>query len=373
MADSPTNTLSSTFILDNGSPAYFTANLTDQTRPNQPLFQPNATLPEGEHTLRVINGDGTLQLDYFTTTPPVSSTLVLVDDTDPSIQYAGPWNATTGASASAQPNYNFSLHSTLSPNATVTFSFSGTFVAVYGLYHPGPVPDASFAIDSNPPAPLTNPPAPILLPIAQSVLFQSSTLSDQTHTLTIYLNENNQADLSLDYILYQTSSSPSSSSSSPSPTVSPFSAASAGSQLASQSVSPNAGAIAGGVLGAVALIVLLLFAFKFRHYIYPSASMSIFTKRVRTMNRLSVSVCMRCFFSVLSFIDARQYLSVLNCAYQTRRAQLRTEERTTSTGAVGHCDCSPVVRDPGAQRPTRRPCPISTSQWTRRARPLFHC
>ena len=297
MADSPTNTLSSTFILDNGSPAYFTANLTNQTRPNQPLFQPNATLPEGEHTLRVINGDGTLQLDYFTTTPLVSSTLVQVDDTDPSIQYAGPWNATTEAAASVQPNYNFSLHSTLSPNASLTFSFSGTFVAVYGLYRPGPVPAVSFAIDSIPAAPLTNPPVPIIHPLAQSVLFQSSTLSDQDHTLSIFLDENNQAEFSLDYILYQTSSSPSSSSS-PSPTVSSFSAPSAGSQLASQSVSANAGAIAGGILGAVALIVILLFAFKFRRYIYPSANASpltsIFSKRIQT--RLSVSVC-TCFFS----------------------------------------------------------------------------
>ncbi|KAF8724737.1 hypothetical protein AX14_008640 [Amanita brunnescens Koide BX004] len=293
LADSSTNTLASTFILDNGSPTYFSANLTDQTLPNQPLFQPNATLPEGEHTIRVINGVGALQLDYFTVTPPVSSTLIQVDDTDPSVQYAGPWNATTGASANAKPNYNFSLHSARSPGANVTFSFSGTFVAVYGLYHPGPIPNVSFAIDSIPPAPLTNPPVPIIRHVPQSVLFQSFTLSDQNHTLSIYLNEDNQSEFSLDYILYQASPS-SLSSSQP---VAPSSAGNAGPQPASKSISTNmAGAIVGGVLGFVALLVVLFFAFKFKRYIYPSAnpsppaSTSTFVKRVQRIRRLSVSV-----------------------------------------------------------------------------------
>jgi hypothetical protein len=287
LANSSTNACSSSYILDNGPPTYFSADLTDQTFQNQPLFQPNATLQEGPHILRIINGGGSLELDYYIITPPVSSLLIQVEDTDSSILYAGSWNTTP--TVATQPNFDSTLHSTNSPNASLIYSFTGTFIAIYGLYHPGPVPNVSFTVDSSPPAPLLNPPDPITSDISQSLFYKSPVLSAQSHTLTVNVGENNQGEFTVDYLLVQTAPTSSTAASS----------TATSSTLASKSSSVNVGAIAGGVIGVVAIIILLVLAIVYilRRNRYPTPTPenktpSAFAQRIRRIEkRLSVSVC----------------------------------------------------------------------------------
>ncbi|KAF8348551.1 hypothetical protein F5887DRAFT_950609 [Amanita rubescens] len=277
LANSSTN---ASFILDNGPPTYFSANLTDQIFQNQPLFQPNATLQEGS------TYPPSLELDYYTITPPVSSLLIQVEDTDSSILYAGPWNTTP--TVATQPNFDSTLHSTNSPNASLIYSFTGTFIAIYGLYHPGPAPNVSFTVDSSPPAPLLNPPDPIISDISQSLFYQSPVLSAQSHTLTVNVGENNQGEFTVDYLLVQTTPTSSTATSS----------TATSSTLASKSSSVNVGAIAGGVLGVVAIIILLVLAIiyilrrnRYRTPTSENKTSSAFAQRIRRIEkRLSVSV-----------------------------------------------------------------------------------
>jgi len=216
----------------------------------------------------------------------VSSLLIQVENTDSSILYAGPWNTTPVVAT--QPNFDSTLHSTNSPNASLVYSFTGTFIAVYGLYHPGPTPNVSFTVDSGPPAPLLNPPAQISSDISQSLFYQSPILPSQSHTLTVNVGENNQGEFTVDYLLVQTAATSS--------TATPPAASST---LASKSSSVNVGAIAGGVLGAVAIIIILVIAIVYilQRNRYPTSTpenktSSAFAQRIRRIEkRLSVSVC----------------------------------------------------------------------------------
>ncbi|KAK2461186.1 hypothetical protein APHAL10511_006713 [Amanita phalloides] len=257
-SDAPDPYSSASFSIDDTQPSYFNTSLSSYAIPNQPIFQPSAILQDGPHLLRIVNGNGFLDLNYFTITPPASPQLVKYDDSDPFIQYSGPWSTNSSAS---QLDYLSTLHNASSSKANLSFSFSGSFIAVYGIYHPGPLPNVSFTIDDSTSTPLANPPLPITKTIHQAVLFQSSSLRDANHALSIRFGDNNQGVFSLDYLLvYSPSPTPSSGSNDTSPSK-------------SSSVAP--GVIAGAVLGSVAIFIIIIFLIFFGDQLFRAA----FTRR----------------------------------------------------------------------------------------------
>ena len=68
----------------------------------------------------------------------MSNTFVLVDDTDPDIQYTGPWSTAQNTQLNAGTNgppYQNTLHVSNVNNASFSYSFSGTSRVISLLFN----------------------------------------------------------------------------------------------------------------------------------------------------------------------------------------------------------------------------------------------
>ncbi|KAJ3727702.1 hypothetical protein C8R42DRAFT_656282 [Lentinula raphanica] len=131
------------------------------------------------------------------------SNFFIVDDQDASIKYTGKWKL-----AGQQIDYSQTA-SAGSSGATMSFSFSGNFITAVGDIYTGESCNATFNIDGS----LTNftSPGPTMdHNLYQQTLFTSPTLDDGNHTLiyTVETCNDTQPALWLDYLLYNTSTSP---------------------------------------------------------------------------------------------------------------------------------------------------------------------
>ncbi|KAJ7260918.1 hypothetical protein B0H12DRAFT_1048349, partial [Mycena haematopus] len=112
-----------------------------------PVFGPlfvSDVLPQGLHTVTLTNQLNNasfpfLDLDFitYTTTIPDNGESKTVEDTDPAFTYTPPTSWTTDLSTSQLIGFSGNNgHATLTTGASVTVSFSGTFISIFGPVGP---------------------------------------------------------------------------------------------------------------------------------------------------------------------------------------------------------------------------------------------
>ncbi|KAL0579129.1 hypothetical protein V5O48_002861 [Marasmius crinis-equi] len=162
--------------------------------------------------------------DFLTVTAGQSTQLrgktIIVDDTDSEIQYSGNWRTEPVSPSAMKFDYTSSpyLNTTHWSNTvgdSVTYSFEGTSVAVYGVIpasntlFPNRNVTATYAIDGQEPTTLSFASESGLgRPIAMSQLFLSQDLLEGKHTLVLKvtdLPDLSTSGLGLDFITYNAS------------------------------------------------------------------------------------------------------------------------------------------------------------------------
>lgn len=118
------------------------------------------------------------------------SRVLIVDDTDPSISYNGPWRLFSDLSDVSR-EYNSTIHRADAAGQSLSYTFEGTSISVFGsLDNPDEngSPEVRFTIDNLPSAPWNatgslNTKTDRLM--SHQALFRSFNLLPGTHTLTI--------------------------------------------------------------------------------------------------------------------------------------------------------------------------------------------
>ncbi|KAF8875401.1 hypothetical protein CPB84DRAFT_1796491 [Gymnopilus junonius] len=260
VGNTPTNAFSqtATVSIDGGAPY----NITYSTTPPPAYVQwyQSPTLSEGTHTVVVDHLDGTA-VDYALiqvgqNTPLGGKTLV-IDNDDPTVQFAGNWQRNTdqfnaGSLPDGFPLHN-STHRSSNPGDTFAFGFAGTSVAIYGILNWNNIGTltATYTLDGNTVTqsyPVTVTSAEHISQDAEAInfiYFSLDNLSAGDHTLIVTITECQNSQYIFDYVTYTPSFStlasmpniapvlPSSSSPSSSGTSSPSSP--------SQNASPASG------------------------------------------------------------------------------------------------------------------------------------
>ncbi|KAJ7490753.1 hypothetical protein FB451DRAFT_1389518 [Mycena latifolia] len=128
---------------------------------------------------------------------------VIVDDRDGQVQYHGLWEHHSGTA----PEYQSTTSASATPGDSVTFTFEGTSIDVFGTAGPGNGGTMKFSIDQSPNSSYTAPATEVAL--YHQLFWTSGLLSDGSHTLLIThmsLPGNQTGKIFLDYILYNTTS-----------------------------------------------------------------------------------------------------------------------------------------------------------------------
>ncbi|KAF8962593.1 hypothetical protein BDZ97DRAFT_1824447 [Flammula alnicola] len=269
------------------------------TPPAYVQWYQSPTLPDGKHTITVGHLDGTaVDMAIITVAPntPLSNKKVFVDNNDPAIQYDGSWienknSFNAGTLPDGFPVGNTTQRS-VTPGDTMTFRFSGTSVAIYGIFswtNLGII-SATYTLDGNVqsqsyPVTASSPQHVSADAEASNFLFFSvDNIAAGNHTLVMNITEVENQTFILDYITYTPAFStlatmpnltgistptPGSSTTTTRSTATTLAqtasqqTASQGSQqeVATKKTTP-VGAITGGVVGGLALLIfaiLLLF------------------------------------------------------------------------------------------------------------------
>ncbi|EEB92407.1 hypothetical protein MPER_09089, partial [Moniliophthora perniciosa FA553] len=184
------------------------------------------TLQDGEHILTFAFGNQTLfpAFDFLTVTAGQSTQLkdksIIVDDTDPGIQYIGNWrtepsspDASLAFDYSSKPYLN-TTHWSTTVGDSVTYNFEGTSVAVYGVI-PGsnsnkPVQNisATYTIDSRETLWFSFPMhSGSGRPLPMRELLRIDSLSEGKHNIDIDITSipDGSAGFGFDFILYNAS------------------------------------------------------------------------------------------------------------------------------------------------------------------------
>ncbi|KAJ7580078.1 hypothetical protein C8J56DRAFT_275139 [Mycena floridula] len=228
----------------------------------------SALLSDGSHSVSITPDPNTVTaLDYIYVEPGPTTNLVgktlIVDDTDPGIQYAGNWFYTEYGSATGFMAFQSNFHQTSIAGSSFNFTYIGSNMTVYGIYEestPGSSYDLTTTLDNDPPVTrtytgnLTNE----LSWGRHIALFTADDLEPGQHTVTVELSRcDSDQILAVDYIAY----TPSFSSLAEMPALTPVAPTSSG--IAKKPV----GAIVGGVIGGLVLLGLLgLFLFRRRKH-----------------------------------------------------------------------------------------------------------
>jgi len=149
----------------------------------QVLF--TTTVAKAAHNLTIVNGDGTLDVDYvaFNTSIGTDNEALIVNsfqDLHPSFTYTP--SSLWAVPPSAGTFSGGSLHMTSSPSASLQFSFQGDTVAVYGPVGPGFTPSFSVQVDNGTPSFYS---AQKQLFRSEQVLFYSAGLGAGQHSIKI--------------------------------------------------------------------------------------------------------------------------------------------------------------------------------------------
>lgn len=295
--NTPAATLSQTITvsIDGGTP--YSTSYMDLTPPSYLQWYQSPTLSDGKHVVKVDGVDGT-SLDYATITvgekTPLTGRKIIVDNEDPAIRYSGTWTRTPdefipGHIPAGLPFRNSTHRSTTAGN-TITFKFSGTSLAVYGVFSWANlgILGATYTIDGGVsvagsyPVTTSSPQYIDGVGAISNFLFVTfDNLSTGEHTLVIRLLQCENKAFAFDYITY----TPSFANLASMPGFVPSASTSSGlvPTYGSTSVSSNAGAspttsqasqqsalgtkktpvgsIVGGVVGALLAFALIAFLF----------------------------------------------------------------------------------------------------------------
>ncbi|KAG6901337.1 hypothetical protein C0995_013425 [Termitomyces sp. Mi166 len=263
-------------------------NAPDRKQFTSPYFS-TPTLPDGQHDV-TFKGDFPLILDYAVVTASNTTSLsgerLIVDDGDASLTYSGNWirnNSGVWIDDSFSLPSGGAVHQTQDPMASLTFTFSGTSVSVYGIFDEQlPALYSIFTLDGKDDTVNSYEPPP---GTSMNVLWYAcDSLVPGNHTLSILFNSTSSGYFALDFITYIPSfpslaalqGNPTNvvSSSTPSPTAepSPNPSSTMGSSGSSKShMAVLIGAPVGGVVGILLLACLL---FLLRKKIFPGLAAS---------------------------------------------------------------------------------------------------
>ncbi|KAF8891349.1 hypothetical protein BD779DRAFT_198651 [Infundibulicybe gibba] len=204
-------------------------------------------LPEGDHTINLTNlADVSVDFIVVTAGPntPLSGQTIIVDDSDPSIQYIGSWDrdrelfspdSSTG-NPSGFPFHN-STHRSLTEGDALTFEFTGTSIGIFGIFDFSTIGNLSviFGLDGEW-TPLTYAVGPDTPEFKTKVgrrpnfsYFSQTSLAGGNHRLIINVTQPSNIPFIIDFLTYRPSrisesnseTSPSPNSSSPPPVTSP--------------------------------------------------------------------------------------------------------------------------------------------------------
>ncbi|KAI0789787.1 hypothetical protein C8Q75DRAFT_733573 [Abortiporus biennis] len=132
----------------------------------------------------------------------MSSTPVQVDDRDPSVIYTGEWFL----GGNPTQEFDGTTHGALTNGSTISYSFNGSSITVFGTVSgspsPGSIPStSSFSIDGSSPVFVTVPqPAD---PIYRHAYYVSPKLEDGEHTIIVTATNTDISDiLWFDYFEY---------------------------------------------------------------------------------------------------------------------------------------------------------------------------
>ncbi|KAK7056773.1 hypothetical protein VNI00_002490 [Paramarasmius palmivorus] len=227
------------------------------------------TLRDGEHSITYAFGNQSLfpAFDFLTVTAGDSTQLrnktIIVDDTDNAIRYSGNWTTEPSTSDSAlafdysNQSYLNTTHWSNTVGDSITYSFQGTSVAVYGVIpasmsnKPTKNMIASYTIDNQETNSVSFPMSNVGRAIPMKKLLQVDSLSEGVHTLVMDITsipDTSAAGLGLDFILYNASYD---SLATMDATVPSSAGTPAGARVKSAVWQP----IIGGVVGALALLL----------------------------------------------------------------------------------------------------------------------
>ncbi|KAF9051812.1 hypothetical protein BJ165DRAFT_1451466, partial [Panaeolus papilionaceus] len=247
-------------------------------------------LSDGLHTILFQNLSAiSLDMALVTVGPntPLKGRTLFVDDDDTQIQYTGTWTRSgdhirSGSLPNGIPVHN-STHQSSTPGDMLTFRFSGTSVAVYGIFNweflaslsatynlDGETYSENYPVKSTSSGYLSG-----WNDASNFLYFSKEHLEAGPHILTITVTETNNVIYAFDYITYtpsfpNLSSRPDVSSLTIShSTPSSSSITTPNNLVGDSSRSPTVpiGAIVGGILGVVALLLLVLAFFWYRRHL----------------------------------------------------------------------------------------------------------
>ncbi|EPQ52357.1 hypothetical protein GLOTRDRAFT_132471 [Gloeophyllum trabeum ATCC 11539] len=184
-----------------------------------------------------------------------SSVLLTIDDTNPDLHYSPGWftagNATT--------EYNGTTHGTVTFGSTMTFTFVGSAITVYGTV--GPTKSTSSYNLDDLPAYVHSAPEPPS-PVYRQVFYQSPVLPFGEHMLIMQKTTRDNSYLWLDFLEYNATEPSAPSTTSAPATVLPSSTSITATPVTTVSTGVSrgarAGAVAAAVIAAVAVVVTLL-------------------------------------------------------------------------------------------------------------------
>lgn len=122
----------------------------------------------------------------------MSSKLLIIDDADPSISYSGDWKA-IGPITDRSPEYSGTLRRGDTNGQSISFSFTGTSVSVYGsLDSPSPakkgLPGVEFKVDTLPAQPINSTGTiknNLDILTSHQVIYKSPNLIEGLHNITV--------------------------------------------------------------------------------------------------------------------------------------------------------------------------------------------
>ncbi|KAG6811438.1 hypothetical protein H0H92_007353 [Tricholoma furcatifolium] len=179
------------------------------------LFYATPILSNGQHTVNITfdQVDVPCVVDFITVTAPtngtpISSQQFIIDDDDPSVLYEGSWTKNQSTiSNNDQWNrlpYGGGMHQSSSPGSTVTFSFNGTSITVYGVPIPSTSPELqlAYSMDDAPPSLVSFGADQFLVPNPNFPWYMNDTLPPGSHTLKLEIMIASDMNFTVDYAIY---------------------------------------------------------------------------------------------------------------------------------------------------------------------------
>ncbi|KAJ7581311.1 hypothetical protein C8J56DRAFT_794386 [Mycena floridula] len=229
------------------------------------IWYESPPLTEGAHTLSAASLTSA-EIDFMVVTPGPDTLLLdnflLIDDSYPDIKYSGSWS-TENPPGIPVPSVLFQSgsHNSNTNGDSLSFSFTGTNLAVYGMFASSAPLTLSAIIDGG--APTSQSANITSASLKLTPIYTTGSLSSGKHTVNLTVTQSIGQLLIIDFILYQpgfstlsqmpdlSGSASSTSSRSPQPT-------SADRPVSTLSKKTPVGAIAGGVVGGILVLIAVL-------------------------------------------------------------------------------------------------------------------